>query len=268
MVRMSMNEMTTFSWTFDEDVQRYVEAGYEGIGVWRPKLADFGEARGIELLLESGLHVSNLLWAGGFTGSDGRGYEDSIVDGIEAIELAAALHADCLVVYSGARDGHIYNHARRITRNALKQLLTVAESLGVTLAIEPVHPACGGDWTFLHSLDDVFDLISSIHSPYLKLAFDTYHLGQTPLCFDRLRQIAPAVGIVHLADARQPPNGEQNRCLIGEGGVPIREIVSALQDGGFDGFFDVELMGEDIESCEYGQILEHSRLALSELISA
>ena len=50
--------------------------------------------------------------------------------------------------------------------------------------------------------------------------------------------------------------------------MPIRELVSALQDGGFNGFYDVELMGEDIESCEYSHILEHSRLALSELISA
>ena len=39
MVRMSMNEITTFSWTFDEDVRQYVEAGYEGIGVWRQKLS-------------------------------------------------------------------------------------------------------------------------------------------------------------------------------------------------------------------------------------
>ena len=147
----------------------------------------FGEDRGIELLADSGLQVSNLLWAGGFTGSDGRGYDDSVADGVEAIELAAAMRADCLVVYSGARDGHIYNHARRMTRNALKELLPVAESLGVTLAVEPVHPRCGGDWTFLHSLDDALELIASIQSPYLKLAFDTYHLGQAPLCLERVR---------------------------------------------------------------------------------
>lgn len=43
MIRMSMNELSTYSWTFEQDVSRYLAAGYEGIGVWRPKLTDFGE---------------------------------------------------------------------------------------------------------------------------------------------------------------------------------------------------------------------------------
>ena len=67
MPRLSMNEMTTFRWSFEEDVQRYREAGYPAIGVWRQKLADFGEERGIELLRDSGLAVSNLMWAGGLS---------------------------------------------------------------------------------------------------------------------------------------------------------------------------------------------------------
>ena len=268
MVRMSMNEISTFSWTFEEDVEHYVAAGYEGIGVWRQKLTDFGEERGIDLLLECGLSVSNLMWAGGFTGSDGRRYDDAVEDGFEAIELAAAMRADCLVVYSGSRGGHIYNHARRMMRNALNELLPFAETQGVTLAVEPVHAECGGDWTFLHDIDETLEFISSFRSRHLKMVFDTYHLGQPPVSLETVQQIAPFVGVVHLADSQRPPAGEQNRCLLGEGAVPIREIVSALQDGGYRGFYDVELIGEDIEECTYEQILEHSTHALSELISA
>ena len=40
---------------------------------------------GIELLADSGLKVSNLLWAGGFTGSDGRSLRESIDDAEEAV---------------------------------------------------------------------------------------------------------------------------------------------------------------------------------------
>ena len=80
-------------------------AGIRGIGVWRQKLADYGEEKGVELLAESGLEVSNLLWAGGFTGSDGRTLRESVNDALEAIRLAADLRAGCLVVYSGGRAG-------------------------------------------------------------------------------------------------------------------------------------------------------------------
>ena len=86
MERLSMNEMTTYRWSFEEDVNNYVAAGVCGIGVWRQKLSDFGEEKGIELVRDSGLKVSSLLWAGGFTGSEGRSYKESIDDAKEAIQ--------------------------------------------------------------------------------------------------------------------------------------------------------------------------------------
>ena len=46
MPRLSMNEMTTFRWSFEEDVQHYREAGYPAIGVWRQKLADLAKSAG------------------------------------------------------------------------------------------------------------------------------------------------------------------------------------------------------------------------------
>ena len=80
MPTLSMNEVTTFRWSLEEDVRHYVAAGYEGIGVWRRKLADHGEEQGVDLIAESGLRVTNLVWAGGFTGSDGRTLDESVQD--------------------------------------------------------------------------------------------------------------------------------------------------------------------------------------------
>ena len=76
---------------------------------------------------------------------------------------------------------------------------------------------------------------------------------------DRIPQIAPHVGIVQLGDAKRPPNGEQNRCPLGEGGIPLKEIVAAFNQAGFDGYYDVELMGEEIEAVNYQNLLTRSR---------
>ena len=65
---LSINEVTTYRWSFDEDVRRYREVGIEAIGVWRHKLSDFGEQRGIEYLAESGLAVSSLFLGRWFHG--------------------------------------------------------------------------------------------------------------------------------------------------------------------------------------------------------
>jgi len=265
MAGLSMNEMTTYRWTFEQDVQRYKAAGIEAIGVWRQKLADYGEARGIELLASTGLRVSNLLWAGGFTGSDGHTYEESIADAREAIELAAALRSHCLIVYSGGRNGHTQNHARRLFVSALEDLLPHAEEQNVVLAVEPMHMGCAQDWTLLTSLDEAMSLIRRMSSPFLKLAFDTYHLGHDPQLIEQIALVAPHIAIVHLGDGRRPPDSEQSRHCLGEGLLPLRCIVKALREAGYQGFYDVELMGEEIEIRDYHEILERSKRAFDEL---
>ena len=42
---------------------------------------------------------------------------------------------------------------------------------------------------------------------------------------------------------------------MGEGVIPLQEIVQSLLAAGYDGFFDVELLGEEIESLDYAALL-------------
>jgi len=265
MALLSMNEVTTYRWSFEEDVKNYRAAGIPAIGVWRQKLSDFGEDRGIDLLAESGLKVSNLLWAGGFTGSDGHTFRESLEDAEDAIRLAAAMGAGCLIVYSGARAGHTHNHARRLAADALKELAPLAQEMEVVLAVEPMHPGCASECTFLTSLDMTLNLLTAIDSPQIKLAFDTYHLAHDDM-ISQLPQITPRIAIVHLGDGKHPPEREQNRSRLGEGTLPLQEIVSALSASGYDGYYDVELMGEEIEASDYQELLQHSKARFASLL--
>jgi sugar phosphate isomerase/epimerase len=263
---LSMNEITTFRWSLEEDIEHYQEAGYRAIGVWRQKVSDDDEDRAVDLLADSELVVSNLLWAGGFTGSDGRTLEESIDDAREALRLAAAMRAGCLVIYSGGRNNHTLRHAGRLLRLALDELLPLAEAVEVPLAIEPMHAACAAEWTFLTDLSPVMELIDEMDHPFLKLAIDTYHFP----CGESQRQLlaraAPHVGIVHLGDRRLPPSVDHERCPLGCGHLPLSPIVSTLQNAGYSGPFDVKLMGPEIESSDYWTLLEHSQTAFAELV--
>ena len=270
MAVISMNETTTFRWSFEEDVFAYADAGIKAMGVWRQKLSDFGEAKSIELLEETGMAVSHLLWAGGFTGTDGRSYKDAVEDAKEAVVAAAAMKAGCLVVHGGPRGGHTENHARRLVKDALKELLPSAEELDVVLALEPMHPGCACGWTFLTNIDDTLALLEEVGSPRVKIVFDTYQLGfepdgSKPNIVERIPEIVPHLAIVQLGDGRRPPHGDQNRCLLGRGMVPLGPIVEALAAAGYDGYYDVELLGEDIEGIAYATLLEHAKTAFEEL---
>ena len=266
MGRLSMNETTTYQWSFEADVLNYQAAGYEAIGVWRAKLSDYGEDKGRELLAESGLKVSNLLWAGGFTGSDGRTYADAIDDGKEAIQLAACLGAPCLVMYSGSPQQHTQRHARRLFATALDELLPVALDCGVDLAVEIVHPASASSWTWVTNISEAVELLDELNHPNLRLAIDTYHLAEDSLPIDEIAAIADDIAIVHLGDRRAEPDTEQQRCPLGRGVVPVTEVLAALVSAGYDGFFDVKLFGEEIAAIDYRELIEHSRRSFEEMM--
>ncbi len=266
MAKLSVNETTTFQWSLEEDVVAYSAAGIPAIGVWRQKLSDFGPDRAAQLLAEHQIEASHLFWAGGFTGSDGRTYRESVQDACDAVRTAAGLKAGCLVVYSGARAGHTFNHANRLLKDALAEIVPRAMEHRVVLAIEPMHPGCAADCTFLTTLDDAIQMLDAVDSPWVKLVLDTYHLGHDTTLSARIPEIAPRIALVQLGDARRPPVGEQNRCLLGEGMLPVREIVAALKAAGYDGYYDVELLGEDVETCDYQSLLDHAKAAYADLV--
>ena len=72
---LAISQLSTLRWSFEQDAQAYTARGFKGIGIYRPKLEDFGLDRTpSSCLAESSLSVTSLSWVGGFTGSDGRAY--------------------------------------------------------------------------------------------------------------------------------------------------------------------------------------------------
>ena len=130
MLELSMNEVTTFRWSFEEDVENYRRAGYRSIGVWRHKLSDLDEEYAVDLLAGSGLSVSSLACAGGFTGLGGVSFREGIDDAITALRLAAKMQAGCLVVHPGGRNNHTSRHAFRLLRHGARR--AVADSPSTT----------------------------------------------------------------------------------------------------------------------------------------
>ena len=258
MGRLSVNELTTYRWSFDEDVHHYLEAGIEGIGVWRDKLVEFGEEKGAELISESGIAVSCLLWAGGFTGSDGRRFSDSIEDASQAIELATTIGAPALVLHSGGRGGHTLRHAHRLLETALAELLPVAGTAGVRLALEPMAPASAIDWTVQTDLREALELVRRIDHPALGLVLDTYHWAHLAELEVLLPELVEYLALVHLADSRTFPSAEQQRCPLGRGRRPLSRVVFRLEELGYQGWYDIKLMGEEIEALDYHQLLAES----------
>jgi sugar phosphate isomerase/epimerase len=263
MPRYSINETTTYHWSLLEDVAGYQAAGVESIGVWRRKLCDFGEERGVDLLRESGLSVSSFSSAGGFTGSDGQTFREAVDDALDAVRVAAEIQAGCLVVVTGGRAGHTGNHARRLLRDALKELGDAAGASGVQIALQPVHRHPIERWSFLTTPEATLDMLASCNHARVGMVFDYFHLGQEPELCRRIPEMLPWIKIATLCDARPPARSDDDRCLPGQGRLPLAQIVAGLEANGYRGCYDVQLMSSDCWSADYGTLLADCAAALA-----
>ena len=136
---LSVSQLSTLRWDLESDVHAYAERGFGGIGLYRPKIEDYGLDRAIELLEEYSMTATSLSWVGGFTGSDGRTFEDAVSDAIHAVIQAAQLRADTLIVLAGGKNNHIKTHLRRTLCQALSaRSAAVASEHGIRLALEPI----------------------------------------------------------------------------------------------------------------------------------
>ena len=255
---LAISQLSTLRWDFEQDVVAYAERGFSGIGIYRPKLEDFGVERAVDLLAEHSLTATSLSWAGGFTGSDGRGTDDAIRDAVGALRHVADLHAETLVVLAGGRNNHIRNHANRTLCDALRVVATYAEEFGVKISLEPIHPGCGDEWCFVNNLQSTLNVIEAVDSPALGITLDTYHVGMNDGVVGWLPDIVPHLHLVQLGDAKHSPLGEMNRCLLGQGCVPIATILQTLNQCGYSGALEVELIGEDLEMVGYDEMLDHT----------
>jgi len=177
MLRASVSERTTFRWDLADELDAVVRHGFDAISVWRPKLSDLPQGEARRMLVAAGVRVSSLQWAGGFTGSDGRSFRESLTDAQEAIYEAAELGTNVLLVHTGCRGGHTLGHARRLVQESLERLAPIAEEHGVRLALKPTHPAASAGCGFITELEEAGRFVDTIGHPSIGLALDVWHFG-------------------------------------------------------------------------------------------
>ena len=184
-LRIAVSQVATLRWGLAEELCHYTEHGFDAISLWRPKLSDLSicEARGF--LDRAGVRVSSIQWPGGFTGSEGQTFRESLEDAYEAIDIAEQLDCPLVVLRTGARAGHTLSHARRLIRLAIEELAPAAETAGVTLVMKPSK----AEASFLTTLRDTLAMLDASGCPNVGLAVDLWSFSEELISLQSLSLI-------------------------------------------------------------------------------
>lgn len=238
--------MTTLRASFEEDLSARQLAGVAAIGLWRKKIVEVGESVAVEAVRNSGLDVTTLSYAGGFSGSAGLQFREALDDGYDALFTAAAVGARTLIISPGGRARYTARHEFRLVTQAIRELSFVAEELDVQLAVMPRTTRHAGRWTSQHSLEQAVALCDATGRSNVGVVYDTFYLAEDGDALNVAGQCAERIFVLQLNDALESGGPEYGQCMPGAGNLPIRETIQCLYESGFSGDVDVQIFAEEV----------------------
>lgn len=242
--RLCIHTITTKPWDIETAARRFSEAGIGGITVWRDALEGRDIKRTGDMLRESNLKIVSLCRGGFFPHLESSGREAAIDENRRAIDEAASLGAPLVVLVCGAVAGQSLNDSRKQIHDGIAAILPHAEAAGVRLAIEPLHPMYADSRSAINTLAQANDLAEDLNSPWVGVAVDVYHLWWDPSLEREIRRCGENgnLSAFHICDWKTPTTDLLNdRGLMGEGCINIRQIREWVEAAGFNGFNEVEI---------------------------
>ncbi|MFH8347056.1 sugar phosphate isomerase/epimerase family protein [Streptomyces sp. NPDC018045] len=247
LARFSLNQQTVKQWSLPELVDGCARAGVRGVGLWRAPVQEYGVAAAGRLVRDAGLTVTSLCRGGFFTALDPKERADALDDNRAAIEEAATLGTDTLVLVSGglplgSRDLH---GARERVADALAELAPYAADVGVRLAIEPLHPMYAADRCVVSTLAQALTLAERFPVERVGVVVDTYHVWWDDTIGSQIGRAGAGgrIAAFQLADWVTPlPAGVLlGRGQLGDGAVDLRWFREQVDATGYRGPVEVEI---------------------------
>ncbi|MBQ9774044.1 MAG: AMP-binding protein [Clostridia bacterium] len=156
--------------------------------------------------------------------------EENLTEFRRCIEIASNLH----IPYIRVRANEQADTDAAVTRvvSLIEILLPEAEEKGITVLLETAGLFCN-----TARLRDVLDHFASDNLAAL-WNFSAAYLGARESSEAVIRNLGAYVRHVHISDVRETRDGVEH-CLIGEGELPIKDMMLALRSVNYDGFLSL-----------------------------
>ncbi|TCR82494.1 sugar phosphate isomerase/epimerase family protein [Rhizobium sp. BK376] len=227
-----------------EAVEACLKQGITAIAPWRDQVHAIGLDEAARIVADNRLRVTGLC-RGGMFPADADGRAAAIDDNKRAIDEAAALNADCLVLVvgglpPGSRDIH---RAREMVAEGIEAILPHARAAGIPLAIEPLHPMYAADRACVNTLEQALD-ICDLLGDGIGVAIDVYHVWWDPELEDQIARAGTSNRILahHICDWLVPTRDLLlDRGMMGDGVIDLKRIRKAIEKAGYFGAQEVEI---------------------------
>jgi sugar phosphate isomerase/epimerase len=254
--------------TLDRIIEACVRQGVGAISPWRDQVHAIGLERTAALVRSHQLELSGYCRGGMFPAMDAAGRRAALDDNRRAVDEAKQLEATCLVLVVGSLPGALAGAprskdlfaARRDVRDGIAATLEYARSVGMPLAIEPLHPMYAADRACVNTIEQALDLCEALDPrpvgsdttttaalAALGVAVDVYHVWWDPKLEAQIARAGRArLHAFHVCDWLVPTRDLLNdRGMMGDGVIEIPRIRAWMEAAGFAGHSEVEIFSSE-----------------------
>ena len=248
-IPFGISQYTTWPQSFDDDLALYKEAGLDYIEVCEGKLDPADPQPQLHRLLESGLKVVSIQPRLHSLFPDApRPEPHQPSERMKHLRGTAELFGPhfpgaTLVTITGAVPEGDYALGYKTAAFEYREAAKAAADNGVLLALEPLNPILMNVDTFICSLAQAERIVAEVDHPAFGLFVDVWHVWEDASAPDRLKKLGNRIFGVHVNDWRDP-RAFGDRHLPGEGIIPLRELLSAIHQGGYRGAYTLEMFSE------------------------
>jgi sugar phosphate isomerase/epimerase len=253
--RFSCSVTTAWHWDLGQCIEAWVRLGIPAIGVTRLGMEKYGVQKAIKAVRESGLKVSSYQGVRVSGMFDKASYKQSKDEECRALDTAAAIGADCVYLITGPRGALSWEEAAKRTVAMAEVLLEEAKKRDLRIALEPVHPM-RQDLTFVNTAADAYSIVKSVNDKDFGYVFDCWHLWWSRDVMEVIKQSAKKMFAVQLDDHKPHSNRTMDRAMLGKGIIPLKELLTAIERGGYRGYYDVEIIADDLQQMGYEPALK------------
>jgi sugar phosphate isomerase/epimerase len=254
--QLSINQYTLRQWTIPQLLAGCRAEQIRFVSLWRDKVAETGLQETRKLLDDAGIKVSSLC-RGGFFPTPTREQQARILEeNYRAVDEAAALGAEVLVLVCGGIVNHDLDQSRAMVAQGIDSLLPYAAEAGVKLGLEPLHPMFAADRSVVVTLGQANAIIKSLKSERLGVVIDVYHVWWDPDLYAEIERASGHIFGFHVNDWIVPvPDILNGRGMMGDGVIEIKRLCQAVTAAGYRGPIEVEIFNDELWQLDGHELL-------------
>src|SRR5437660_5710432 len=190
LARLSFNQITAERASLKQVVDACARHGVPYVAVWRDKLVELGVKAAASLLRDAGVRVSSVCRGGMFPAATREERAARIEENRRAVDQAAVLGAEVLVLVCGAAPDKDIAAARRMVADGIAELVPYARERGGRLGIEPMHPGFAAERSCITTLREARRVAEGHDAATVGVVADVYHIWRDPGPSDQLARAA------------------------------------------------------------------------------